>query len=1707
MKKLLLFSFTFLSLFSIAQPYGNEWIDYDPDRRYLKLYIGSNGIYRIDSATLGFALQSIGENLNDVDPRSLQVFARGEEQYIYVEGESDGEFNPGDFIEFYGERNDGTLDETLYPSADQHTNPYYSLYSDSLAYFITWYPDGSPSNRRIQSIPYNSPVSSTFNYFFAEKRSVYSGSYQTGEKLTSGKVYPFYTGGKGWMSGRFGYPQNPSSIGFNPGISQLYIQGNAPNAQLEVAIAGVNRGAGDGNGPDHHVQLRMKNGGNTTVLENFLFESYEYFRNTTQIDVSNLSSNTSFDVYAGLDVSQLSTAVDYSSIAYFKFTYPHILNFENKEEWKFEIPASSIERHFNASNFSTNAASFMYDLKDHKRYQVLHQNNGQVRTNILAGDQREFYICTDIKIQNLSSFEIKPVNEDGVFNDPSDWYADSAYLMITNQKLWSSATAYRNYRASTHNAVLLDIDELYDQFAYGVKRHPLSIRGMVDYALNEWPTPPAYLFLIGKSISEDEFKKSNGNAQNVLVPTIGYPATDNLLTSELEGTKGEPAIPTGRISARSNGELNAYLQKVRELEIAQVENSSNYSIPNKAWQKRILHFAGGSDAKENERLEGYLESFGNIAKTPNFGAEVHMFSKTSSNVIQQLNTDSVRNLLRDGTAVITFFGHSSGNNFDISVDDPSDWNNTGRYPFVIANSCYSGNIHLPIQSVASTSEDYVLTPNEGSIAFIATPDESFEQELNLYTRNLYQLFSSEMYGKTIGQQMKQAAFQTQSGDDKRWQSVALEFSLHGDPALKIYSHSKAELVINDYTEGPQIEFSPKLITTEVDSFNLIVNLRNIGRATDTPFSLKVTRTLPNGEAQPAVLKQIAGASNLEQIPFRFAVNSEQGVGINQFRVEVDLESQSVPEYDDFNNNLVSQVDQQILSSEIFPVYPYDFAVVPSLNMSLKANTGSPFLPEFTYTFQIDTTDTYDSPFFDSVDITQEGALLEWDPNLDRAVFEDSTVFFWRVSQKDSNKWREFSFQYIPNQYGWGQDHFFQYKENEFNFLEHNRDKRKFEFAEGNRELKVNVIGNTNPGNFLEAALNEYRIDGKLAPFGEYGIIKEFPGMAIAVIDSANLMPWGCYGYNNQTGRYENNDRKFGNNNSAEFPGDPRIRVEYFFTFLIGSETQMDSMISMITNKVEDGHYILAYTQINGNFDHPHWTPQRFAAFEALGADSISLVPNDHPYIFLVKKGDPSTAIEVIGKDRREEIKLNTILTTSVTQGTMTSEPIGPARAWEELSWRSSDKDVPKTDVDSIQLIGLTSEGIENRLRTLSSSSLGTDISDINADDYPYLKLKYFTHDKTNLTSGNLKHWHLFFEPVPDVALNPVKGFVVPNDEFSAGQSLDFGITLENYTDFDFDTLSVDYWISDGSGQRVAETTRWISGPLANTERLDTVQFNSGSLAGNYTLWMEANPKGERWQTEQYDFNNIGFRSFSVKADKTNPLLDVTFDGVHIVNGDIVAPQPEIVMQLNDENEILLLSDTSLLDVFITQPNGMERRVPYVSGGREIMVFDAATDAKNKATITYKPDQALSDGTYKLRIEGRDASGNSIGDRGFNIEFEVINRSMITKVMNYPNPFSTSTRFVFTLTGSEVPDVFTIQILTVTGKVIREITKDELGPIKIGRNMTEYAWDGRDEFGDRLGNGVYLYRVITKINGEGIENMSTDADSYFKEGFGKMYLFR
>ena len=328
--------------------------------------------------------------------------------------------------------------------------------------------------------------------------------------------------------------------------------------------------------------------------------------------------------------------------------------------------------------------------------------------------------------------------------------------------------------------------------------------------------------------------------------------------------------------------------------------------------------------------------------------------------------------------------------------------------------------------------------------------------------------------------------------------------------------------------------------------------------------------------------------------------------------------------------------------------------------------------------------------------------------------------------------------------------------------------------------------------------------------------------------------------------------------------------------------------------------------------------------------------------------------------------------------------------------------------------------------------------------------------------------------------------------------------MENISDLDMDSMLVRFEVL---GSNLVSYQRLDSLRAGDTLHAQ-VTFDTENLQGtNQQLLVEINPNND--QREQFHFNNIGLLSFKVQQDIINPVLDVTFDGIHIMNRDIVSGQPEIVVTLADENRYLELDDLEDFSIILRHPSLPDGEM-FLSPATIDMQFYPADPAKldqeNTAKIVMRPD-LKSDGIYTLFVSATDQSGNNSGSLSYNVDFEVVNKPSITNLLNYPNPFTSSTQFVFTLTGRELPDYMKIQILTVTGRVVREISQDELGPLRIGLNRTDYAWDGTDEYGDRLANGVYLYRVITKKNGQDYELRSTRTDYLFRQGFGKMYLMR
>ena len=456
---------------------------------------------------------------------------------------------------------------------------------------------------------------------------------------------------------------------------------------------------------------------------------------------------------------------------------------------------------------------------------------------------------------------------------------------------------------------------------------------------------------------------------------------------------------------------------------------------------------------------------------------------------------------------------------------------------------------------------------------------------------------------------------------------------------------------------------------------------------------------------------------------------------------------------------------------------------------------------------------------------------------------------------------------------------------------------------------------------------------------------------------------------------------------------------------------------------------------------------------------------------------------------------------------MQSPWFGPAKAWKAFHWRGTSLENPTNDSVAMNIYGKDFAGNETFVATIRPS-LDTNISFISdAANYPFIKLKMASADTATGTPNQLRYWRLNADMTPE-------GSIAPNIAFSAkdtldiGEKLNFTVAFKNISETAFDSMVIKMVITDRNNvphNMVLPKKRPI---VAGDTLLVSYTIDTKDYTGANTLFVYVNP--DYAQPEQYLFNNFLYKSFYVRPDNFNPLLDVTFDGVHILNKDIVSARPNVLITLKDDSRYLALDDTSLMRVQIIFPDGTTHNFRF---DNDTMRFIPSTlqqgGKENTASIELNPS-LLQDGEYELVVSGKDKSGNKAGQLDYRVTFTVINKPMISNLLNYPNPFTTSTAFVFTVTGSEIPTNIKIQILTITGKIVREITKDELGPIHIGRNITEFKWDGTDMYGGKLANGVYLYRVVTSLHGKSMDKYKSEADDtdkYFNKGYGKMYLMR
>ncbi len=892
----ILFGFCVANLSS--QNFGNSWCQ--PGLVYSCVPITLDSWYRISYEEL----VSMGLEPNAA---SLRIISNGES--IPYQSPTTWMLNPGEYISFWGQKNKGETDLALYKNPGDRPNKEISLFSDTRMYYLV--NDASITPLHYQSIftELDNNVAAYENTILYTAYHEPHNSFYNGQPFQIGDINNWYSEmdyGEGFIGGLIINGQSKTEIVHTPDAD--YAQGGT--ALIELKIQGNNNDIFLYN--DHHVDISI----NDVFCYSLIYEGHNDEYLSFELPISRISDST----YVTMQTVGDLTEFDYNSFIYIKVTYPRMLKFGDEEYFTIkDFSSDSTKLRIKSRNDDTSQPLIVDPLNSKVYYPAIHpygnyyqlaqEGQGNGFRNLLVIDPN-FY--TNIAVDQVYQHSFVD------FSIPDN---QGDFIIITHPSLMGEVTeAYKNYRESLaggeHNVVIVDIENLYHQFAYGVDKSPLAIRNFVNFALANWSSPPTNLLLAGKSIDYNSMRY-NEEARNLcLVPTFGSPPCDYLLVAP-SPQDSKPQISIGRIPANNSGELNNYLQKLIQHESLALNPCNEQDL---LWTKKSLQCVSGYNTNESNIFLNYLQGYlPYIVDSPYSGEIVATLTQSVNGNVPQPTMPSIIN---NGVGLITYMGHPTTNgtvywNFDI--EPPSYYTNEGKYPLINANSCFSGNIHSYGNSVMA--EEYTLAQDRGSIGYVAIVNFGFPAFMDFFNEAFYERLLTTQYGQPIGQSIKDAVVYLytdgqNSGNSQGITKTCQSLVFAGDPAVSLVSFELPEL----YTYESEINlFTPPNLPGE-NIHQLEFSLINGGKGIVQQVPLKITHTAPD-LVQSIITDTLLTISGISS-NFIISFNQELAVGTHNFQLVIDDEN-VILESCEFNNianyevaiaeNICPILDLQILN--------------------------------------------------------------------------------------------------------------------------------------------------------------------------------------------------------------------------------------------------------------------------------------------------------------------------------------------------------------------------------------------------------------------------------------------------------------------------------------------------------------------------------------------------------------------------------------------------------------------------------------------------------------------------------------------------------------------------------------------------------------------------------------------------------------------------
>lgn len=835
-------------------------VDYDSR---LRLIVVEDGLYHVTATDL----ENANVDISQIIPSSFRLSNKGNDIALYLSGDQDNSFDPGDYIEFWGEENRKTFIDTY---SDEYADPF----SDENVYWLEW--GGNPGLRMVEengSLITTDPREYNPSPFYKytahiEENNHFErlGNANLDQLSYTRDLWFFDSGvkavGRKQYSFDLIYPDSTSL--FNPVYVDVMMSGRSPEGGHHV-VAWMNDDVVGSSNPDWTGQdtSRITNRPNSTMKAIDLAHGANLF----EIQLST-PAPSGFD-YVLLNWFDVTYDRQYRAYQnYIEFTRPSLISFPNINLFQFDIEKFTrpdIEIYKKDISKIVNF-DVEQDIIGNRTFY-----NASFQDNILSGDIEYVALTANrkkkpVRIERDKPFD--PANPQRLLKDPAN---SADYVMITHSRFYDTALELRDYRRSQGIDVeLVRVQDIYDEFNDGIKS-PLAIKEFLKYVYRNWNQNHRLKYVLFFGDANIDYK-SKSAVYIDYVPTFFYQSIEfgavaaDLPYSLVSGNDLIPDLFIGRIPVSTASQATAAIDKILEYE---------QNAPVGLWRNQALFLSGKDDASfefgdpsrpifrtQNSRiledqLADNISSFRlntqedtSLKPDPNFGS--------TTDLIEYFD---------DGMFLVNFLGHGGGGVWSdaqlLLLSDINRLSNQGIYPFITSMTCFTGAFENPGEF--GLAPKFMLTPDKGAIGVFASSglgwayndfallwsvsqfifDRSLTTGQAITQGKIYYLSSRSNYyvnGNLIPTPQHQSG--NYLGDD-----MVHQYNLIGDPYLKIArtpDNLNLTLDNNNPQAGDTLQVTIQSQFTPADGYVEIADKNNniVNRLPVFTSSFSSTQALP-----------------------------------------------------------------------------------------------------------------------------------------------------------------------------------------------------------------------------------------------------------------------------------------------------------------------------------------------------------------------------------------------------------------------------------------------------------------------------------------------------------------------------------------------------------------------------------------------------------------------------------------------------------------------------------------------------------------------------------------------------------------------------------------------------------------------------------------------------------------------------------------------